>query len=307
MVRFRVLMRRISLAGALLALLGLLQFITKSSLISWISFPGMSVSSPEISGLDARSGFVRASGTASDPLEYGVVLCMALPIAIMLAISDTKRSPLRRWTPPVLIAAAVALSISRSSFIGAVVVLLVLLPAMSPRIRALMVGGGALILVTVGVLIPGMLGTIIGLFTGLSSNPSTVSRANGLTMAMSFISHSPVLGKSFSTFLPIYYIYDDAYLLLATELGLAGLAAFLVLIVIAMKAADRARRLLKTPLDKQLAQSLIAATAVGAVLIAFFDGLSFPQAAGMIFLALGICGGLRRLAVRGVEQPGVTP
>lgn len=295
--RLHVLLRRITLAGALLSLLGLLQFATSSSLIGWISIPGMSVSSPEITGLDARSGFIRASGTAMDPLEYGVVLCVALPIAIMLAVSDKKRSVLRRWTPVALIGAALALSISRSSFIGVVVVILLLLPVMSVAARIALVAGGAVTLIGVGFVVPGMLGTIVGLFTGLSSNPSTVSRANGLSMAAGFISHSPVLGKSFGTFLPIYYIYDDAYLLLATELGVAGLVAFLILIAVSMRSAWRARSLLSGQLDKQLAQSLVAATAVGAVLIAFFDGLSFPQAAGTLFLVFGICGALRRLGM----------
>lgn len=298
LARLRTLLRRIVTIGALLGLLGLLQFVTKRSLIDWISLPLMTLNSPDISGLAARSGFVRASGTASHPLEYAVILCVALPIAIVMAFGNPKASLLRRWIPVLVLAAAAAISVSRSTLIGAAVAVIAILPTVSARARLLLISGAALLLIGVGIVIPGMFGTIVSLFSGLSSNPSILSRTTGISLIVGFVSHSPVLGRSYSTFLPSYYIFDDAYLLMSTELGIVGLLAFLALIVVALVVALRSKRLLRSRHDRQLAQALVASLIATSVLFAFFDGLSFPQAAGIFFLIIGMAGSLRRLAIR---------
>ena len=57
-------LRRVALAGGIMATLGILQFITGQSLLSWLQIPGMT-SNVSFAGLDTRSGFVRAAGTAS--------------------------------------------------------------------------------------------------------------------------------------------------------------------------------------------------------------------------------------------------
>jgi O-antigen ligase len=110
------------------------------------------------------------------------------------------------------------------------------------------------------------------------------------------MSRYPVFGKGFGTFLPNYRILDNAYLLLAIELGVIGLAAFLALLWASAWSASRARRLFADPLDRALAQSLLASMVAGAVLLAFFDGLSFPISSGMFFLVIGLCSGALRLA-----------
>jgi hypothetical protein len=44
-----------------------------------------------------------------------------------------------------------------------------------------------------------------------------------------------------------------------------------------------------------MSQSLLAASISGASAVAFFDIFAFPQAAGLVFLLLGLCGATYRL------------
>jgi O-antigen ligase len=308
--RFRTLMRRVALVGALMATLGLLQFITGQSLIDWISIPGTSTNTADLAALGSRAGFIRASGTAAHPLEYGVVLCIALPIAISLAFADHGRSRLLRWLPVVVILVASVLSVSRSELIGVVAGLLVLLPSWPRRIRFFASVGGLGIIVLLGIFVPGILGTIRGLFDGVvSGDSSTASRLGSYDAAAEFIGRFPIVGKGLGTFLPIYRILDNEYLLLTIELGFAGLVAFLTLLVVSIWSVSRARRFADNELDRGLGQALIASTVAGALLMAFFDGLSFSMSAGLLFLMLGMCGAYRRLHIdlgppsRDIAQP----
>ena len=291
---FRTLMRRIALAGGLLGTLGLLQFATGASLIDWISIPGMSADFG-VSGLDSRGGFTRASATASHPLEYGLVLCIAFPIALTLAIDDIARSPLARWFPVAAIGVASIMSVSRSALVGLIAGVIILVPTWSRRFRLVFGVVGAALIVAVGVLVPGLIGTIRGMFMGISDDPSALSRTSSYDSAAELLSRFPLVGKGFGTLLPRYHIFDNQYLLIVIELGVLGFVAFLALLGAAIYCARAARRAATVPLDKQLCQSLIAATVAGGVLLAFFDGFSFPMAAGMIFLTIGACGAARRL------------
>ena len=296
--RLLVLQRRIALVGGLMATLGLLQFITGQSLLDWISIPGMSSDTASLAGIDTRGGFVRASGTAMHPLEYGVVLCIAFPIAISLALKDASRSRLVRCFPVAAIGVASALAVSRSALIGLLAAILVLAPVWSWRVRALVGAAATGLVIAVGVLVPGMLGTIRGLFLGITSDTSVVSRLSSYDVALEYIGRFPLIGKGFGTFLPRYHILDNQFLLLAVDLGVVGVALFLGVLGAAIWCASIARRSATSELDRHLGQALIAAIASGGVLLLFFDGFSFPMSAGMLFLVIGVAGAARRLANR---------
>jgi hypothetical protein len=293
--RFRLFLRRIAIGGTLMAILGLLQFVTKQSLLDWISIPGFSSDVSGLAGLDDRAGFVRASGTAIHPLEYGTVLCIALPIAITLAV-DAQRFRVISWLPVLIIGAAGVLAVSRSALIGVAAGVIVLIPAWSRRVRWVFGLAAIVFAVGIGIAVPGIVGTLRGLFLGIGGDASTVSRVDGFASATEFIGRFPILGKGFGTFLPIYHILDDQYLLLAVEVGILGFAAFVWMLGAALVSVWRARRMLVQSVDRNLAQALMASTFAGAVLLAFFDGFSFPMCAGMMFLAMGLCGGMLRLA-----------
>lgn len=293
--RLLVLLRRMATIGALMSTLGLLQFWTGESFISSIYIPGFTVGA-DFDNIQSRAGFLRAAGTASHPLEYGVVLCMSLPIAVTLALNDVKGRAIIRWLSVGVVLVASALSVSRSALIGIATALILLLPSWSRAARL-----RAVIVLAVGILamylfVPGMVGTVRGLFSGLSEDSSTQSRTNSYAAAFDMASRNPFVGRGFGTFLPSYRILDNEYLLLLIELGIVGLSIFVLLVLGGIYCCARARRRFKDPLMRQLSFALISSLTAGGVMFAFFDALSFPMAASFMFLTLGMAGAVWRIA-----------
>ncbi len=293
----RTLLRRIALAGGLTALLGLLQFATGSSLIEWIRIPGLSVSS-ELANIDSRGGFVRAAGMSLHPLEYGVVLSTSLPIAITLALNDTTKRRLLWWLPVGLISVAAMLSVSRAALICMALAFLILLPVWPKQLRRKAVMVSALLVAVIYVVTPGMIGTLLGLFTIGTDDPSISSRTNGYSTAFGMASQNVLLGRGFGTFLPAYVIVDNQYLGLLVELGIAGLIAFLLLVFAGILCAWQARKSARDNELRQMSQSVLASVAAAALAFGFFDAFAFPMAASLLFLMLGISGALWRISRR---------
>lgn len=293
--RLLVLARRLVAAGGAMATLGVLQFVTGQTLVDNISIPGLSANH-HLFGLTMREGFTRPSGTATHPIEYGAVITMILPLALGLAMSDTARPALRRWYPAVLLVVSVPLSISRSSLLSAAIGCIVIAISWPPATRRLAAGAATLLTVVVYVTIPGMLGSLLGLFTSIGGDSSALSRTGSYPIAAEFFQKSPLFGRGFSTFLPSYRILDNQYLGLLIEVGLVGLISLLALILTAFVCAIRARRSSSRAVDKQVAQGIAASVAAGASSLALFDGLAFPMSAGLFFLMLGLAGATYRIS-----------
>ncbi|MGN6404814.1 O-antigen ligase family protein, partial [Sinomonas sp.] len=285
-------LRRIVVAGTLMATLGLAQFATKNSLLGWFVMPGMS---GDGIGIDQRGGFVRAAGTASHPLEYGVVLCITLPMAITFAIEDRRRSLVARCLPAAIIATAAVLSVSRSALIAVGVAMAVLAASWTQRQRIVAGIAGIGILGVVYVAVPGMAGTLLGMFTGAAQDSSVASRISGYDVAFGMAGRLPFFGRGFGTLLPTYVYLDNQYLGIIVELGLFGLAAVLGLFATAIVLPWRARKRAETRLQRQLGAAIAAALASAATSFTFFDALSFPLSACFMFLMLGISGAYWRI------------
>jgi hypothetical protein len=67
------------------------------------------------------------------------------------------------------------------------------------------------------------------------------------------------------------------------------------MLVTAFVSARRARRLAMSAEDRHLSQALAASVTAAGVSLALFDALSFPMAAGLLFLTTGIAGSLERV------------
>lgn len=291
--RFLALLRRMIVLVTLYATLGLAQFFTKSSLVDAIQIPGLVRSGSE--GLGDRSGFIRAEATATHALEYSSVLSIALPIAITLALHDNRRPALRRWLPVFVIAFAAVLSVSRSGLIGVLIGLIVLFPTWKPAVRRYALLVAAIGMAAVYVLIPGMAGTIVGLFSGATNDSSITSRTSSMTIVSQLFAIHPILGRGLGTLLPTYRILDDQYLGLLVEVGIVGLAAFVAILATATWSALSHRPGSPDPLWRQLGPALTASVAAGAALTLFFDSFSFQQASGLLLMIAGLCGGYRNL------------
>lgn len=291
--RLHLILRRLALAAGIVAVLGLVQYLTGQLWVDRLTIPGLTPST--FSGeLGGRAGFARPSGTSTSPIEYGVVLALTLPVVIVLAAGQHRQRLLFRVLLIPMIA-SIYFSVSRSAYLCAFVGVAVLALSWNRRQRLL---AFLVLLVTTAAMyvsVPGLLGTILGLFSGAGEDPSVASRTGSYDIAAVFIANSPVLGRGFGTFLPKYWILDNGYLGLLIEGGIIGLAGLLALIVAGLFAARRAGQWSSDPDDQQMARAVMASIIAAAAGLAFFDTFAFPQSAGGMFLMLGLAGAMRRL------------
>ena len=291
--------RRIGIGAGLLAAFGIVQFVTKTSLLEFFSsIPGITMPFVDVA---ERGGVSRVPGTATHPLEYATVLNAALPLVIAAAVSHGLRWPLKKgkiywWIPAALISLSALIGVSRSAIIGFGVAALTMIPVLPRRYRALVIIGGIVLAFVAVAAIPGLFATTLNLFAGASNDPSTQSRTGGLARAPEFISASPLVGAGFGTFLPRYYIFDNEWVLVAIELGVLGVVAFGCVFVAAIWSGITARNRSTDPGIRLLGYALAASVVNIAVLFAFFDGLSFPQSGGMFFLIAGLCGAILKIS-----------
>lgn len=298
------LLRRVSVLGGIEAGMGILQLLTGQALVKYLQLPGLT--DKGIDGeLISRGGFFRPSGTATHPIEFGVVLAMLLPIALHFAVVDAgRRSVLARWLPAGALAVALSLSVSRSAIVCTAVALPVLLTTWPRHLRRWVFLAVPSLIAILVVVIPGFVGTVVSLFTGISNDSSAASRTGSYGLAWSFIVRAPVFGRGMGTFLPRYRILDNQYLGSLIELGFVGVASMLLLFVVGILTAWRLRRLPAAAEggrgdSSMLASALAAAMLGGAVSFAFFDAWGFPMIPSMLFLMFGCAGALRRLSLEG--------
>lgn len=289
--RLHVLLRRLALAAGAVAVLGLIQYVTRQVWIDRLSIPGLSPGM--VTELGARSGFARPSGTSASAIEYGVILALALPVVIALASSQHRHRVLFRILLVPMIA-SIYFSVSRSAYLCALVGVAVMAVSWShrQRLQALL-----FLLVTSVVMylsVPGLLGTIVNLFSRAGEDPSVGSRTGSYEIAGVFVADSPLLGRGFGTFLPKYWILDNGYLGLLIEGGIVGLLGLLTVILAGVLAARHARTWSTDPDEQQMAGAVMASIVASAAGLAFFDTFAFPQSAGGLFLMLGLAGAMRR-------------
>lgn len=297
--RMRAVTQVMILGGAAVATLSLAQFATGMPLVDHIAIPGLTQVADV--HLEARSGLLRPSGTSSSPIEFGAVIAMVLPVAIMAAKAKTTRT-LLHLMPAALMLLGVLISLSRTAIVCLFVGMVVIFPTLPRMWRSL---GLAALVVALGglyVTVPGMVGTLRGLFTNVSTDPSVQSRTDAYAVAFEFFWRSPLIGRGLGTFLPKYWIVDNMYLQLLVSIGVLGLAAMLCLVIVAMVSAWRARARFVPGADRDLATGIAAGIAAGATSFAFFDAFSFPQAAYLLFLLMGMAGAYWRIARRLVRQ-----
>lgn len=287
--------------GGLLAIFGLFQFVTGQYWVDQISIPGLQAHQTVFSA-SLREGFTRPAGTAVHPIEFGAVLTMLLPIALargigqLPAVGARRSHVFTRWWPALAMGLAIVLSLSRSAVIGLAVGAIILALTWTSRQRIAAIGGLAGLLAVVFLAVPGVAGSILGLFTVIGKgDPSVLSRVESYAIADAYISQSPLFGRGIGTFLPRYRIFDNEYLLLLVEIGFAGVIALLLLVATSLCSAARVYLRSTDAGLRGAAAAVAASTSCGAVSLALFDGFSFPMMPGLWFLMMGLCGATYRL------------
>lgn len=296
----QIVLRRMVVYGSVVGAVGIAEFFTSSDLLAHLHIPGLRPGSA-VTELMVRGAFVRPSANAAQPLELAAVLSILLPFAIHQAFEPGRTGRLRRWLPVILIGGALPLTVSRTSIIGLVVVLVLLIPTWRPNRRwpafgVVAIGAGLLKLA-----VPGLLSTTVGLFASFlgNSDDSTQARTADYAGVAPYIEQRPWFGRGFGTFIPsLYRFTDNMYLLSMVEIGAVGVLALLCLYLTGYRCGRLGRRLFTDESQRELGQSFAAAMAASLVLSATFDSIGFPMFAGLMFLQLGLSGAYLGIARR---------
>jgi hypothetical protein len=311
--RLDTLMRRMVVMGAIVAAIGYYDFFTATNIADSIRIPGLNSSVAGVRTLD-RGSFTRPRSTTAQSLEFAGMLAILVPFSVQQAFDPVRRHAgvIRRWGPLIAMGGALPLTVSRTSIIGAVIVILIMLPRWKPQRRW---GAIGVLLMSVGVLkalVPGLIGTITTLFSTFLSNSdsSTQARTVKYSAIVPYLRAHPLFGRGFGTFTPdLYFFTDNQYMLTLAEMGLLGMLALLCLFLLGIHHGGAIRRLARSESDRELGQAFFASAMVATVISATFDALMFPMFAGMFFVTLGAGGSalgfVRRQAQ--TEQAGGGP
>ncbi|MFC6408609.1 O-antigen ligase family protein [Planobispora longispora] len=296
--RLDLVLKTVAVSGALISVIGGLQFMFALDLTQYMVLPGLRHNGVEgIETLIGRSDFNRVASTLGHPIEFGVVCSMLLPIAAHYGFHarDRGQPAVRWWVCTGLIAAGLMFSVSRSAVLGLGSVALVLLLGWPGRRRLQALGAVAAFLVVIKFLVPGLLGTLFNLFANLGSDDSVRFRTHDYSWALAEIEKRPWLGRGVGTwYAPKHQVFDNQYLLTLVEAGAVGLALFVGVALCGMTVALRIRARSADPRDRNLALTLAACLLVPLVCAATFDLLSYPAVTALMFLLVGATGALHR-------------
>jgi hypothetical protein len=280
--------------GSVVAGLGIVQYFTGLNVVEYISIPGLSLNT-DLGGVDGRSVLNRVSSTAVHPIEFGVVMACLFPLALHRAI--------HRWgrrgalLPMLLIFVGAFLSVSRSAMLDLAVIAIVLVSGWPARWRLRALCVAPLAIVAMRVAFPGLVGTLVALFTNLGNDPSIEGRTDDYDVVLDLSGDHPWLGRGLYTFVPkTYRILDNQWLGILLELGIVGTAVVIGLIVTAFCCARSARRNAGTGRNRHLGLVLSSAIAGAAVSMITYDAWAYRIQSGLTFLVIGLAGAAWRLA-----------
>lgn len=304
-------MRVLTACVAVVAFVGLVQFGLGIDLASYVNLPGLRLQENAYAAFESRSIFRRPSGTVNHPIEFGLICAIAVPFAAHFLFQARDRGVhTGRWVLVlVLVGLGAMLSLSRTAIIGLVVAGLVM-GIMLPRRRGVpMLAVGTTFFIGASAVVPGLFGTLSGMFSNIEDDPSVQGRTKDYDGAWKEIALHPWLGRGFGTYLPTKNpILDNQYLLTMIENGYLGLFAFAGLFLVSIYAALKARSLTKDENLRGIAACLVCASLISALGAATFDLLSFSVATGLLFVIVGASGALLRITrAEVIAKPIPTP
>lgn len=270
------------------------QYFTGVNMAAYLHIPGL-VGLIDFGNALSRSDLNRVVATSSHPIELGVVMAALLPLAMHRALREPRR--LTPWISVALVGVAALMSVSRSAVVVLGVAFVVLVVGWPMKIRIIAAVAAVPLALGLRAALPGLLGTIRSLFTGLEGDPSVAGRTDDYPLVFRLIEMRPLHGQGLYTFVPmVYRTVDNQLLVMLLEVGVLGTAAFALLFVTSQVAAWAPRRL-RLDHQKQQLGFAVSASLLGIVTsFVTFDALSFRQVAGLTFLFMGLAGAVHNLA-----------
>lgn len=288
-------------AGALVAIV---QFIVPLQWDQILQLPGLEAA--DAGGTGTRGGFERIRGASAHPIELGVICGAALPLGVHFSrFGKSVNSRLLATCATIVLLIAIPLSVSRSGVLVAILAIAIYAATLNGRQRLT-----ALILAVAGLAVfraavPGLLGTVLAIFTGASSDDSITGRTDDYALINELWRAQPLLGFGLGTFRPEeYFFLDNQYLMSLVEGGVTLLVVTILFFVLGLGSARGAVRRAGAAVDASRAQAVGAALVAIAISGTFFDLFSFAQVTIMTFLLAGVSGALWHDGVdRGVPLP----
>ncbi len=274
-----------------LSSLGVLGYPTGDGVIRFLPGPN-----------DTYTETIRAVGTSIDPNVLGGMLMMA---AALTAAHLFGRRPLA--PRPLLavcfivLAAGMALSQSRSSWLGLAAAVAFLAAFRSRKVLALMAVGGALLLLSPYGQV--MVDRVTSGFGG--EDKAAALRFQEYANAFEIIQRYPVLGIGFGEApeLDLHEGVSSVYLTVAEQTGLIGLALFLLAVASAALGSLSASRVASDPQATSLSgfQAALVAALVAGFADHYFVNKDFPHMVALFWLYVGLLVVTTRLAF--IDRP----
>ncbi|GIG02705.1 O-antigen ligase family protein [Catellatospora citrea] len=300
--RLQVVLQSAVVCAAIMAVLGIIQYVTRVDIVAYINIPGLELKGESL-GFEERGAGVRVASTATHYIELAAVLALCLPFAIHLAHYAQK--PVQRRVALVcalLIGPGIGATISRTGIVAVALTALVLVPVWTWRTRY-NIGVTAMgVVAALSVVNPGLARTLFSLFDNPTDNSSIMARSNRYPMVFEYFSQRPILGRGTGTFLtPQYPILDNQWLGTLISDGVIGVLTLAGLHLTALVLAVIAFRRSTTQATRHLCACLIATQIIAVAVGGTFDSMSFTTYATMIALMLGLCGAVWRLTHQDVS------
>jgi O-antigen ligase len=289
----RRVLRVLTWGGAVCGIVAGLQYKAKIDLTKYLKLPGFGINTTTTTAeIVSRGTLNRVPGTGIDPIEMGVAMAMVLALAIYLLMHDKDRPKWQRVVPVICVAIGAGSSVSRSAVIAVAIAVGGLIISLPPARRLKGLSTFPMVLGVILVAAPGMIATLVGFFLGASTDPSVTHRTNNYPYVLQLVEQAPLLGTGGGTYIPAFdtHVLDDQYLDVAIELGLFGLAVFIIYLVCPVVAAFMARRRTTNPELRDLCAALGFAGVAAIVTSATFDSFGFPMFYNLQALIVGLVG-----------------
>jgi polysaccharide biosynthesis protein PslJ len=224
-------------------------------------------------------------------------MALALPFGIHFGLfGPTPRARKIYWFLTALIAAAIPLTVARTGIICAGLALLTLAFLWTWRLRYNLL----VVVVFFGAAAAGakptLVGTLLGMFTGASEDPSITSRTDRYTMVYYYFVQRPWLGRGTGTWVwPQYQYLDNQWFATALMNGIFGVIFLAALHICAIVLAGIAWRRATSIADKHMCAALVSTQITAVLASATFDSLSFGTYVELISILIGLCGAVWRL------------
>ncbi|MDR7082012.1 O-antigen ligase [Arthrobacter ginsengisoli] len=304
-----VLVRALLAGGVFCCLVAVVQFYFRVNPMEWVqaAMPGFTYNGGDTAFQD-RGALVRVSGSTFHSIELAVVAAMLLPLSIWRGLYDPVGRKWVHWCGTALLVFAVASTVSRSGVLGLAVGMLTCLPFLPQGARRWLGMVFPVVLAALFLTVPGLVSTISASVTADESDPSISNRTNNYPRVAAMFEERPVFGTGPGNYIPqnAVFILDNQYLNTAVTLGIVGLLAVILYLLLPGLAAVQAARVARTESLKCLAGAIAAAGLVAGVCSLGFDSLSFPVFALVYPLFVGLGGAVWILVKREAKLLAVT-